>query len=93
MPRQFMKCGHTSQGEYTDKETGERKPVCVSCAGIREGAYEVETEPDLTGRIAECSYYGSRCKSSTESRVQLPFFTHHPQSDTDEYYCGCYGWD
>jgi len=28
-----------------------------------------------------------------ESSLKLPFFKHKPDSDYDEYYCGCWGWD
>ena len=90
MERQLMKCGHTSDATYIDKE-GVRRNVCFPCSGIREGAYEPETDlPNLEGRVAECCY---GCGSSTASKIRLPFFEYLPDRDTDRYYCGCYGWD
>jgi hypothetical protein len=90
MERKLMKCGDTASGIYRDKD-GVEKLVCVSCAGIVDGAYEVAEEvPSLEGRIATCSY---GCGSSTESKVSLPFFRSRPDSATDDFYCGCFGWD
>lgn len=85
----LMDCGHTAQG--TD---GTGAPVCVICAGIKPGAREVAaTVPDLTGRTARCSYYGSKCRSERESATSLAFFEHRPGEDHDKFYCGCFGWD
>ena len=84
-----MKCGHTAQGIY--RKTG--KPICVICAGFKKGYDEpVEVLPDLTGRVARCSYY-RRCHNEVPSDYGLAFFTYRPDKEFDEYYCGCYGWD
>ena len=84
-----MKCGHVAQG--IDMNTG--APVCVICAGIRDGSIEVEREvsgtDSLQGRRAKCSYGDSIVDSSWE----LPFFEYLPNKEFDRYYCGCWGWD
>lgn len=43
-------------------------------------------------RIAKCCYY-SKCHSESISHPGLAFFKPTLDSDTDSYYCGCYGWD
>ena len=89
----MMKCGHT-----TNAETGDNKPACAIC-----GCTEVSEQViDLTGRKARCTYYGKvvnhqgrkvTCKSEADSKTSLPFFKHKPESQYDEYYCGCCGWN
>ena len=89
----MMKCGHVANAETADK-----KPACVIC-----NCTEIsEQEIDLTNRKARCFYYGRvvklqgrtiRCKSENKSSTSLPFFAHKPESEYDEYYCGCCGWD
>jgi len=89
----MMKCGHAANAE-----TADNKPACGIC-----GCTELsEQEIDLTGRKARCAYYGkvvklqgrtSRCESESESSTSLPFFAHKPESEYDEYYCGCLGWN
>ena len=99
MPAVLMKCGHSSNGV----RESDGAPVCVICYGIVAGADEVATEvPSLEGRRARCSY----CREPSEdarnvghrpegvqSDFKLPFFSHQPDRDFDEYYCGCFGWD
>lgn len=87
MTNTMMACGHAAQG--TD---GTGSPVCVICFGKPE-ATQVATDPDLTGRTARCSYYGSKCRSEQPSSTSLAFFKHQPDQEYDGYYCGCYGWD
>ena len=90
--RKLMKCGCVAQGTMKN-DKGEDVPVCVTHYGLAEGADQVEEEdklPDLTDRKAYCSY-GKH--GETPSKFSLPFFRHCPQSDHDEYYCGCYSWD
>ena len=82
-----MKCGHTAQGHRIMKD-GTKKPVCVICM-CEEIA---EIKPDLTGRKARCSYYGSKCHSEVDSSYHLAFFEHKPNCEYDKYYCGCWGW-
>ena len=89
----MMKCGHTANAV-----TGDNKPACAIC-----GCTEVSEQViDLTNRKARCFYYGrvvkhqgrtSRCESESKSSTSLPFFKHNPESEFDEYYCGCQGWD
>jgi hypothetical protein len=101
----LMACGHTAQSIGTRTVNGEKVsgPACVICAGIgsNEKAWTVaEDQPDLTGRLAFCSYRAGRggvvpkChETGVPSRVGLAFFSHHPDREHDEYYCGCWGWD
>lgn len=84
-PPEMMACGHAANGV---KEP-DRNPVCVIC-----DCEEVVAAPDLTGRVARCSYFKTRCQSERPSTDRgLAFFEHRPDREYDEYYCGCYGWD
>lgn len=88
----LMKCGHVAQAIDSNG-----KPCCAICAGIKEEAFIVAKEIDVTknpaegleGRKAKCPY----CGETTDSRWNLPFFQYKPNSDTDDYYDGCFGWD
>lgn len=88
--KEIMTCGHAANG--TKEPDGE--PVCVIC-----DCATVSPRPNLAGRTARCSYFGSmvrgrKCtgeRPSTESG--LAFFAHRPDHEYDDYYCGCYGWD
>lgn len=40
-------------------------------------------------RMMQCGYGGNRRPSNPDAA----FFKSLPDSDEDEYYCGCYGWD
>ena len=81
----LMRCGHSAQGEdYL------QNPVCVICAGVKEGWDIPETDmPDLTGRQAACG----DCGRLVDSSIELAFFRHQPEKERDSYYCGCHGWD
>lgn len=86
----FMKCGHQS-----NSTTAQGKPACAICIGITPNA-EIEGDvPDLTGRVAICSY----CSKTETSRVTLPFWEYgamirgKKHLNMDSYYCGCRGWD
>lgn len=81
----MMGCGHSANAKK-----GDGSPVCVICYGITPGADTVVTSPDLTGRIARCSY-GSH--ADVPSSTGLAFFSHRPDQQHDNYYCGCFGWD
>ena len=89
----MMKCGHAAQAV-----NGKGEPVCVICVGINPGATVVDdAPPSLAGRMAECSYrrpgpYPENHRA-VPSDPGLPFFEHRPDSPTDRYYCGCFGWD
>lgn len=85
----MMKCGHAANAV----RESDQAPVCVICYGIVAGADEPVQEvdrPNLEGRTATCGYGGHR---PVPSDTNLPFFRHLPDRETDEYYCGCYGWD
>lgn len=91
----MMKCGHAANA------THEGKPVCVICFMVGpfpEYAKEIDdTPPDLTGRMATCSYETRAdrqpCTSREPSSTRLAFFSYRPDKPTDEFYCGCWGWD
>ena len=79
----MMKCGHTANARC------ENGPCCVICAPKLE-AYQAVMPPDLTKRMAICSYGNG---APVPSSLELAFFEHHPDGETDSYYCGCKGWD
>jgi len=82
----MMACGCSTRAVVA--ATGE--PVCIVHVGITDGARTVVETPDLTGRVAECSYrHGKTAVSSTD----LASFQYRPDEATDLYYCGCWGWD
>ena len=84
MNHPLMKCGHVAMALDSNN-----KPVCPMCIDIVDGADEVdENQPDLTGRQAMCE-----CGCIVQSSYKLPFFFHKPESEYDEYYCRCMGWD
>jgi hypothetical protein len=81
----LMECGCIGQGTRQDGS-----PVCISHYGIHPGAdVPAEEVPDLTGRMASCPY----CSRTEPSSLDLPFFAHQPNSETDSMYNGCRGWD
>lgn len=85
MKQYLMKCGHVAQA--TDKNGN---PVCIICLGIDPKATEVAGEaPELTGRKARCPY----CGKTQDSSFDLPFFEYKKDSEEDEFYDGCFGWD
>jgi hypothetical protein len=57
---------------------------------------ETEKTETTEPRKARCAYYRG-CKSEVEvekdREYKLAFFKEKPDEETDEYYCGCYGWD
>jgi len=55
MPGPIMKCGHAAQGKDGDGNWG-----CVICWPDPRATQIDDTSPDLTGRRARCSYYGTR---------------------------------
>jgi hypothetical protein len=82
-PMPMMKCGCVARG------TKNGKPVCPTHVLLTPLAEEVMETPDLGNREAKCAYCGLRKPSD----VTLPFFVHRPQRETDDFYCGCRGWD
>jgi hypothetical protein len=81
----IMQCGHSANGT-----TSSGDPACVICVGFDEGATKVAlNQPNLEGRTAKCS----SCKTTTQSKATLAFFSHRPSYETDGYYCGCRGWE
>lgn len=89
---EMMKCGHSANANRVH-EDGTRTPSCAICAGLTPDAEIVVRAPDLTDRMARCSYFGSKCRSKRDSSPSLAFFEWTPARDYDSFYCGCYGWD
>jgi len=95
----MMKCGHAAQGNMTTPEG----PIwaCIIDAGLSVDAINVaegDEIPNLEGRMAVCTYKRARGgvphpDNAKPSSPALAFFNHTPNKDTDEYYCGCWGWD
>lgn len=92
MPEQYpmMACGHKANGVRMMPEGQDDIPSCVICSCTEVA----EEKPNLEGRMARCQYYKTRCHNERPSTDRgLAFFAHKPDSEYDEYYCGCYGWD
>ena len=77
-----MKCGHVNNA------TSNGKPACAICTCF-DVDHEVTGKEGLENRKAKCS----DCGRISDSRWNLPFFSHNPDKEYDSYYCGCYGWD
>lgn len=75
----MMKCGHTANAVNSKGE-----PCCVIC-----DCTEIQqNKPKIKHRKAKCIYCGRMLKSEWD----LAFFK-HTDTQYDEYYCGCQGWD
>lgn len=81
-----MKCGHRANGDSNGAE------CCVGCAidSNRLAFERADALPNLEGRFAVCTYGGH---GRSPSSFALAYFQHMPGRPTDQYYCGCYGWD
>lgn len=103
----MLKCGCAAQAVRTSTGGVKHDPPIPAC--VIHGCIEpADAPPDLTGRVALCSYsgcqtnkkkcthygeYGPDGRSRAPSSPDLPFFKHQPSKQHDEYYCGCFGWD
>ena len=76
-----MQCGHVANGWHGTE------PVCAIC--FPDPKAGLATVVDLTGRMAQCPY----CHHQQESSLELAFFQHRPEQETDSFYCGCRGFD
>ena len=92
-PNVLMECGCSNSGTYLvtpndalPREQWTERPYC----GIHRCDKVLEVVPDLFGRKANCVYGQHALVDSDQS---LPFFKYTPDADTDNYYCGCFGWD
>lgn len=84
----LMRCGCAANGAY-----GDDRPCCVIHAPHPD-AYTVADAPSLEGRTAWCAYHQhGGCPSHAPSALDLAFFEYRPTETTDQYYCGCWGWD
>ena len=95
--KQMMKCGHSANANRIHKD-GTKTPSCAICAGITPDAEIVVDAPDLEGRKARCSYFGTShgsttCHGEVASSPNAAFFEHRPGAEFDRFYCGCWGWD
>lgn len=80
MNKPLMKCGHVANAETSD-----HKPCCVIC-----NCFDIAVSvPDISHRVACCSY----CGATRPSSFDLPFFEYNPDLPYDSFYCGCGGWD
>ena len=79
-----MKCGHVVDKEHIKYD------LCNCTTILRE----VQTDIDgLEGRKARCYQHKGGNPPLVQSRWNLPFFNYRPDKETDEYYCGCWGWE
>ena len=101
----LMECGHTSQG--VDAEGNPVCVIHMGIDPGATVVHT--DPPDLTGRKAVCTYArggdpdglhtgggqyaGRQFANGRDSAVTLAFFKHTPEQATDEFYCGCWGWD
>lgn len=104
----MMKCGHAAQGSRLEKD-GSQIDACVICGCVDVAeepdltgrtarcTYAGRRKPQRRYANDECNY-GCRgnpvCQCDKEqSYIGLAFFSHHPDKEQDEFYCGCFGWD
>lgn len=89
----MMKCGCDTNAV----RNSDQKPVCIAHYGISPGADEVmEVLPDLTGRMAKCTYCHHLHPSDDPTGSgykSLPFFVWQPEAEHDKWYDGCLGWN
>lgn len=87
----MMKCGHAANA----RKSGTSDPVCAICIGIDPGADQVAEAPNLSNRMAICTYRGGQrgVHGKVKSNTDLPFFELRDKEEFDLYYCGCHGWD
>ena len=85
MMKPMMACGHRANASVTDHASGYSGPGCAICAGRLE-AVTVAGEPDLAGRIAQCS-----CgRTQLSAAGGLAFFEYRgPGSEAAELHCVC----
>ena len=84
MKAYLMKCGCGNSGAYRITAKGP-VPVC----SIHGEFVVVEPPIDLHMRKAQCLY----CSKETESKIELAFFKYQPSAESDQWYCGCFGFD
>jgi hypothetical protein len=84
MKAYLMKCGCGNSGAYRITTRGPA-PIC----GIHQEMETMSPPKDLHDRKASCFYCNTQC----ESDIALPFFRYQPSAETDQWYCGCFGWD
>ena len=84
----MMKCGHSANAR-----TKSGDPACAICAGFDDKGLQVdENYVHPEGRKARCTYF-QYCKTEVDSNTDLAFFKAWADSEFDEFYCGCHGWD
>lgn len=98
----MLACGHSGFASHRNAHDGlkESHPTCII-----DNCCQVVNSPDLTGRIAHCTYFGkeayksecdncpSICSHEKPSDIALAFFKQHPEEAFDEFYCGCHSWN
>lgn len=84
MNNMLMKCGCSANAKLKVNEEWVDACAVHMCSDVHENP------PNLDNRVAYCSY-GRHAEKA--SNTKLAFFRYRPDKPTDEYYCGCYGWD
>ena len=103
----MMKCGHASQG--IDGDGKPVCVICYPEPGATQVDDNAPDLAGRKARCAYygqrksrgggCDYprgekeKSDHCHCITDSDSNLPFFNHKPNSEYDDYYCGCGGWD
>jgi len=92
MPKYIMKCGHADNSKL-ELSDGTKIPTCAICGCVNIEKEITNPTEGLEGRKAICTQHQGSGDGATQSRWDLPFFKYRPEYVTDEYYCGCFGWD
>ena len=108
MPTQMMDCGHAANAVMADGKPccaictaigndplrGTRPKEAPGLAG--RTAYCTYRGCRSTWERRRDTHYGefgADGRSFAPSSTDLPFFRHTPDKPSDEYFCGCWGWD
>lgn len=81
----LMSCGCAANARMSRPDGRGLVPGCLAHCNTTP----MPVPPKLEGREASCSHCGKRAPSSE----RLAFFRHRPADETDQFYCGCWGWD
>jgi len=83
----LLECGCTPNSYLSGK------PVCAIHLQLTTGATKLveEIPTELLTRMARCGYCGS--EAASKDYKNLAFFQYKPNQKTDNYYCGCRGFD
>ncbi len=65
----------------------------AKCSYYGKTVYERNNETYYPELMTKNAYGKDCCGSIVDSSYGLPFFHHKPDSEYDEFYCGCQSWD